>query len=116
MKKPGQIVLFQFPDTDLSAGKLRPALLLGEVPGRYEDWLICMISSQLHQQIKGFDEVIHTDDSDFAQSGLKKASVLRVARLAVVEGKILKGSIGRIGETRLHRIRRTLAQWINPRR
>ena len=35
MKEPGQIVLFRFPRADLSDGKLRPALLLSEVPGPY---------------------------------------------------------------------------------
>ena len=39
MKESGQIVLFRFPRADLSEGKLRPALLLSEVPGPYEDWL-----------------------------------------------------------------------------
>ena len=58
VKESGQIVLFRFPRADLSEGKLRPALLLSEVPGAYEDWLICMISSQVHQRIDGFDELI----------------------------------------------------------
>ncbi|HHP7237985.1 hypothetical protein [Longibacter sp.] len=70
MNEPGRIVLFQFPRTDLSEGKLRPALLLSEVPGAYEDWLICMISSQVHQRIDGFDEMIEEDDEGFARSGL----------------------------------------------
>ena len=30
MKQAGQIILFRFPQTDLEAGKLRPALLLGK--------------------------------------------------------------------------------------
>jgi hypothetical protein len=40
MKRAGQIVLFRFPRTDLVEGKLRPALLLGRLPGEYEDELI----------------------------------------------------------------------------
>jgi hypothetical protein len=39
MKQAGQIVLFRFPQTDLEEGKLRPALLLGKLPGAYDDWL-----------------------------------------------------------------------------
>ena len=65
MKKPGQVVLFRFPRTDLGEGKLRPALLISEAPGPYDDRLICMISLQLHQQIEGFDELIEERDSDF---------------------------------------------------
>jgi len=40
MKRAGQIVLFRFPRTDLGEGKLRPALLLGRLPGEYDDWPI----------------------------------------------------------------------------
>ena len=56
MPAAGQIVLFQFPKTDNIAGKLRPALLLGKLPGRHGDWLICMISSQFHQFVEDFDK------------------------------------------------------------
>lgn len=112
MKEPGQIALFRFPQADLSEGKLRPALLLNEVPGPYEDWLICMISSQVHQRIDGFDELIEEDDEDFARSGLKVTSVIRMGRLAVVEGAMLEGSIGTISPERMTRIRKRLAEWI----
>lgn len=89
MKKSGQIVLFQFPQTDLASGKQRPALLLGKLPGSYDDWLICMISSQIHQYIQDFDEIVDKNDADFTQSGLKTSSVIRVGRLAVVAESIL---------------------------
>jgi len=112
MKEPGQIVLFRFPRTDLLEGKLRPALLLSEVPGPYEDWLICMISSQVHQRIEGFDELIEEDGEDFARSGLKTSSVVRIGRLAVVGGRMLEGRIGTISPERTQRIRRKLAEWI----
>lgn len=46
-KQAGQIVAFRFPQTDLDKGKLRPALLLANLPGEYDDWLTCMISSQI---------------------------------------------------------------------
>ena len=81
MKQAGQIVLFRFPQTDLAAGKLRPALLLGRLPGSFDDWLICLISSQTRHFIPQFDELIQEGDSDFIQSGLKVASVIRVGRL-----------------------------------
>lgn len=112
MKEPGQIVLFRFPRADLSEGKLRPALLLSEVPGLYEDWLICMISSQVHQRVDGFDELIEEDDEDFARSGLKVTSVIPIGRLAVVEGQVLEGRIGAISPERMQRIRKRLAAWI----
>ncbi len=112
MKKAGQIVLFQFPQTDMEPGKLRPALLLGKLPGPYDDWLICMISSQLQQYIKGFDEMMDKDEADFAKSGLKTSSVIRVGRLAVVAGDMLLGTIGEIDGERLMRVKTNLANWL----
>lgn len=49
MKKAGQIALTPFPHTDLSGTKLRPVLLLRRTSRRFEDWLVCMVSSRLHQ-------------------------------------------------------------------
>jgi mRNA interferase MazF len=71
-----------------------------------------MLSTKLYQAVQGFDEVIDADASDFERSGLKVPSVIRVARLAVISEEMLIGRIGEIGEERLRRIKRTLAEWI----
>jgi mRNA interferase MazF len=113
MKQAGQVVVFRFPQTDLEEGKLRPALLLGKLPGEYDDWLICMISSQTHQHIPGFDELVQESDADFGESGLKVTSVIRVGRLAVVSGEILLGAIGQISNERLAQIRKRLSDWLS---
>lgn len=112
MKSSGQIVLFNFPQTNQTQGKSRPALLIGKVPGQYDDWLICMISTQMRQYVEGFDEVMQLDDPDFSNSGLKEPSVIRVGRLAVVDGSVLLGAIGEIDLDRLKRIKQHLADWI----
>ena len=101
MKQAGQVVLFRFPQTDLDEGKLRPALLLGRLPGDYDDWLICMISSKEKQYVSDFDELVNETDTDFKDSGLKVSSVIRARRLAVVSGDILLGAIGQISPERL---------------
>ena len=96
MKQAGMVVAFRFPQTDLKDGKLRPALLLGKLPGEYDDWLVCMISSQTRHYVAGFDEIVQESDDDFEQSGLKVTSVIRVGRLAVVSGEILLGATGQV--------------------
>lgn len=112
MRKSGQIVLFDFPQTNLVSGKPRPALMLAKLPGGYGDWLLCMISSQTHQYIAGVDEMILPDSPDFIQSGLKNTSVIRASRLAVVEENALLGPIGEISPERLNRIKDNLINWI----
>jgi mRNA interferase MazF len=111
VKQAGQIVLTPFPHTDLSGAKLRPVLMLRRA-SRYDDWLVCMVSSKLDQAETGFDEVLAATDADFAASGLKAPSVLRLSRLAVLDGTLLVGSIGNLGNGRLERIRQRLARWI----
>ena len=112
MIQEGQVVLFKFPQTDQIPGKLRPALVIREIPGSHSDWLICMISTQLPQQIPEFDEIIREEDAYFGRSGLKTSSVVRISRLAVVNKKVLLGSIGNIDSGRLVSIKKKLSEWI----
>ena len=113
MVREGQIILFSFPQTDFVIGKLRPALVLRSVPGAHNDWLICMISTQLHQELPGLDDVVRETDSDFGRTGLKATSLIRVTRLAIVSASLLHGTIGTLTTDRLQRIRSRLAQWIS---
>ncbi|RJP19517.1 MAG: type II toxin-antitoxin system PemK/MazF family toxin [Candidatus Omnitrophota bacterium] len=112
MKKAGQIALLHFPFTDLSVSKLRPVVLLRKLPGEYDDWLVCMISSRIDQYVEGLDEIIDDDSDDFLLSGLKFVSVIRTTRLAVVERNNLIGMIGEISQDRLFRIKHNLSEWI----
>jgi mRNA interferase MazF len=50
---------------------------------------------------EGMDEIVNANDADFKSSGLKAPSVLRLSRLAVVDGALLVGSIGSISDGRL---------------
>lgn len=111
MKRAGQIVLTPFPYSDLSEAKLRPVLMLRQA-SRFDDWLVCMVSSQVQQAETGLDEILAQSDTDFASSGLKVPSVLRLSRLAVLDGALLLGSIGTISDERLGNVRQRLAKWV----
>jgi mRNA interferase MazF len=112
VRRSGQVVLFRFPQTDLGVGKLRPALLIAQLPTGYDDWLVCMMSSQAHQTISGIDEMISRTDGDFVLSGLKTDTVIRLTRLAVVSDSIFAGMLGEIGSDRLQALKSRLASWI----
>ena len=112
MIREGQVVLFPFPQTDQTTGKLRPALVLRHVPGPQHDWLVCMVSSQLRHELPDVDEVIHASDADFRQSGLKGSSLIRATRLAVVSGGVFHGAVGSLDADRMTRIRSRIAEWI----
>jgi mRNA interferase MazF len=63
--------------------KNRPVVILRSMPP-FGDFLVCGASSQLHQAIPNFDEVIGPSDSDFTGSGLKSTSVIRLEFLATL--------------------------------
>jgi mRNA interferase MazF len=71
-----------------------------------------MVSSQIQHTEEGLDEIITPSDADFPATGLKVSSVIRLSRLAVLDGKLLVGSIGAISDERLSRLRQRLAKWV----
>ncbi len=73
--KEGDVILTPVPQAD---GKLRdrPAIFLREIPP-YRDLLVCGVSTQLHQYVKDFDEIISPADADFKSSGLRLNQVRR---------------------------------------
>lgn len=110
--KLGDIVLIRFPQTDLQTGKLRPALIVAQSPGRYADVLLAFVSSRTYQAIPEFDEIIDTSDSDYELTGLKVRSIIRIARLATVESSAINARLGRISPERLKRIKARLVDWL----
>jgi len=113
MKKAGQIVLTPFPFTNLTGAKLRPVLLLKKSSNLHDDWLVCMVSSQTHQVQQDLDEIINETEVDFSASGLKVTSILRLSRLAVLSSELMVGSIGRISDSRLSKVKNRLSRWIS---
>ncbi|MDZ7626593.1 MAG: type II toxin-antitoxin system PemK/MazF family toxin [Ignavibacteriaceae bacterium] len=109
--KEGDVVLTILPQAD-GKSKLRPVLLLRELPPPYNDFLVCGISTQLHQMIKGFDELISTPDDDFKISGLIQESIIRLNFLAVIPLNLIAGSIGRISEIRHQKILQRLSDYL----
>lgn len=110
--KAGDLVLLRFPQADLVEGKLRPALVVALAPGRHPDALLALITSRAYQEIPDFDESIDPSDADFAASGLKTRSVIRLARLVSVETAVINARLGEISTERLRKVKNRLAHWI----
>jgi mRNA interferase MazF len=66
-----QVVLLSFPFSDLSAQKLRPALILANA-GR-GDWVLCQITSNPYADSRA----VALTASDFASGGLRRVSYAR---------------------------------------
>jgi mRNA interferase MazF len=106
----GDVVLTSVPQADGTI-KNRPAILLREFPP-YRDFLVCGISTQLHQKVEGFDEIILRADADFESSGLKAESLIRLSFLAVLPRTKIAGSIGAISRERHRNLVERLANFL----
>ena len=71
-----------------------------------------MVSSQLRQLQPDLDWALTPEDEEFAESGLKGASIVRLSRVAVLDGSLLIGQLGAISNHRLRDLQQRLANWI----
>ena len=90
----------------------RPAVLLREL-SPFGDFLASGISTQVHQTVPGFDEIIGPSDVDFAQSGLASELVIRLGFLAVLPRSRILGAIGSIDAGRHTRLLATLSAYLS---
>lgn len=103
----GDIAIINMPQPDGTI-KVRPVLLIKLVKP-FNDWTVCAISTQLHQEVKGFDLVIMKGDSSFSATGLKDSSVIRLGMLATVSKNIIPGAIGKVLTAELNVLKKRLA-------
>ena len=106
----GDVVLTPVPQAN-GVLKNRPAIFLREMPP-YRDVLVCGISTQLHQEVKGFDEIVDQTDIDFAATGLRTTSLIRLGFLAVIPRSAVIGSIGSVSPERHKRLLTRLSTYL----
>jgi PemK-like, MazF-like toxin of type II toxin-antitoxin system len=111
---PGDVVLIPLAEFGGTKVKLRPALLLANLPGPYQNLLLCGISAQLQQIQTNWDELLQPGDADFVSSGVHKPSVIRLSYLYAADPSEIAGVIGRIDPTRLHGLRQRLSDHLRP--
>ncbi|MBP0013712.1 MAG: hypothetical protein J7545_14490 [Roseofilum sp. SBFL] len=78
----------------------------------YKDFLVCGVSTQLNQHVTGFDTIIDSNDLDFATSGLRSNSLIRLGFLAVIPRQQIIGSIGKISSERHQKLLKTLSDYL----
>lgn len=84
----GSIVLTRFPFTDLSGGKLRPALVVSQDNSRRQDIVLAFITSKA----SNLPDSLAIQPSP--ANGLKAPSVVRFDKLATLELRVIAGKLG----------------------
>ncbi len=89
----GKIILIPVPYTDLTAAKLRPALVIFE--GR-QDLIVAAITTTMYNVFPEWDVVISMEDPEFFKTGLKVTSVLKLTKISTVRKDLAEGELGEI--------------------
>lgn len=91
----GDVVLVKFPFSDLSASKLRPAVVLASVDKN--DWILCQITSNPYSDNKAIDIV----DRDFISGSLMRISYARPGKLFSANTSLMTRIVGKLTKYKL---------------
>jgi mRNA interferase MazF len=91
----GEVVVIPFPQTDLKAGKRRPALVLVDLPG--DDLILCQNTTRARSD----ESSIAVDAADFERGQLAHPSYIRPQRLFTVEQRVILYSVGKVKASKL---------------
>lgn len=89
-----KIVLVPFPFDDLKGSKIRPAVCLTEVIHPHRHIVLAFITSAVTANSTATDLVLDIGDTDFAQTGLRVSSTIKLHRLVTVSTTLVKREIG----------------------
>ena len=106
--KRGTVVLTPFPFTDLSGRKVRPALVVSRSDRLGSDVLLAFLTSKQNPTLARSDLRVESSHPDFAQTGLKVSSVVKLDKLVTVEQSIILGELGEFSAALLNEVNEKL--------
>ena len=98
----GEIVVLLFPQTDLQAGKRRPALVVGSPRG--PDLILCQITSQRHKD----PYAVPLTRADFVRCKFAVEGFVLANRVITVPKAVILYTAGKIKPSKLNEVRAKL--------
>jgi mRNA interferase MazF len=95
----GEVVVLPFPQTNLQAGKRRPALVVADLKG--DDLILCQITSQARSD----GDSVPLRPADFERGRLAVDSFIRPNRLFTVEQSVILYAAGKVNDAKLKEVR-----------
>ena len=86
----GSVVLVNFPFSDLSSSKMRPAIVLAS--GGRGDWILCQVTSNPYDD----PNAVQVDDVDFATGGLQRKSYVGPGKLFTANASLMVQEVGKL--------------------
>lgn len=104
----GKIVLVPFPFDDLSGQKARPAVCLTDEIQPFGHIVLAFITSRISNNPSATDFIIDSAATDFANTGLKISSTIRLHRLMTASKSIIKRQLGELSSNQQKEIENRL--------
>ena len=93
--KPGDVVLVNFPFTDLLSSKVRPAIV---ITAKGADVIILGVFSKIPGWLEKSHFLIDETDDYFTKTGLKKKSIVKTEKIAVIHSSNIRKVLGFLPE------------------
>lgn len=90
--KTGDIVLIPFPFAELTNKKVRPAVVICETKDKYQDLVICAISSVVPSQLSKNEMKLPSNEI----TGLRVPSILKIDRIVTAKREDVIAYLGRL--------------------
>jgi len=95
----GKVVLLPFPFDDLSTVKVRPAVCLTNPIGLHRHVVVAFLTSRIPTDLLETDIVLTAQDRDFAATGLRISSTLRLHRLMTISTNLIQRELGELSSS-----------------
>jgi len=103
----GDIVVMNFPFSDLTATKKRPAMIISPLEGN--ELILCQITSK-----QKYDKYsIIANEEDFEKGTLKQKSTIRPNKLFTAERSIIEYKIGRFNSKKIKEVQESIIRIIS---
>ena len=98
----GSVVLVAFPFSDLSASKLRPAIVLASA--ERDDWILCQVTSNPYAD----QNAVQISEADFEVGSLRRMSFARPGKLFTANTSLMQAVIGRLKPVAFQNVLKTI--------
>ena len=89
-----RVILVPFPFDDLTGSKVRPAVCLTDAVGAHRQVVLAFITSVVPPKLEPTDLLLDPSSADFAGTGLRVRSALRLHRMVTVSATIIQRQLG----------------------
>ena len=102
----GDVIVLEFPFSDLKSAKRRPALII-KVP-KGEDVIICQITSDSQNK----EVEVSLKDNGFSKGGLKRDSYVRIDKITTIKTTRIEYKIGSLKKEKFDEILNKISSFL----